>query len=204
MSVNLFDGFQNRITGEAFRCLSYNEEAFVFEWIVQPKGYIPFEHIHLNQDEIFHIKKGEIKMIMNGKVHIGRAGDTIVVPKGTRHIACNNKPEILCCVVGYQPGLDNYTFFQCFAGLTIDQDTDKTGQINIPKMLYFTKKMKAQCITRPTSIPAPVFNFALNFFFIVGRLLGWHKLFRMYTENVKIYSHAHSGNKSSIVRSKTT
>lgn len=190
MSVNLFKGFHNKIAGESFRCLSFDEKAFVFEWNVQPEGYVPFEHIHLNQEEVFHIEQGEIRLTIDGKDHIGRAGDTITVPRGKRHIARNNKPDLLSCIVEYKPGLDTYTFFQCFAGLTIDQDTDKKGKINIAKMLYFTKKMKAQCITRPTSIPAPIFYLAVNACFIAGRLLGWNKLFEKYTKSGKVRSSA--------------
>ena len=181
MPVNLYEGFTNRIAGETFRCLSFSKEAFSFEWIVQPNGYVPFEHIHLKQDEVFHIKKGEMKMVIGGKEYIVGEHQRITVPKGARHIAYNNKPTLLHCVVEYVPGLDNYKFFQCFGGLTIDRDTTKNGTVNMPKMLYFSKKMKAQCTTRPTSIPRPFFYLALNLFFIVGTMLGWSKLFTKYT-----------------------
>ena len=181
MAVNLYDGFKNDISGESFRCLSFDQKALVLHWEVQPDGYVPFEHIHLNQDEIFHIKHGEIKIILDGKERIGRAGDTIKVPMGKAHIASNNRKEVLSCVVEYKPGLDNYTFFQCFAGLTLDKDTDRKGQINIAKMLYFTRKMGAQCLTRPTSIPAPIFRLAIHACYLVGLVLGWKKLFIKYT-----------------------
>ncbi len=189
MAVNLYDGFTNHITGESFRCITYDESAFVFEWTVQPDGYIPFEHIHLNQEEVFHIKEGELKISIDGETYIGKAGDTITVPKGKRHIAINNKPDTLHCVVTYKPGLDNYTFFQCFGGLTIDKDMDKKGEINIPKMLYFSKKMKAQCVTRPTSIPAPLFTLASNLFYLAGILFGWNKFFKKYTGPGIIHRH---------------
>jgi hypothetical protein len=65
--------------------------------------------------------------------------------------------------------------------LTTDGDTTKNGTVNIPKMLYFTRKMKARCITRPTNIPAPIFYLAMNFFFIVGSFSGWNKQFEKYT-----------------------
>ncbi len=181
MAVDLYNGFTNEIAGETFTCTSFNEDAFVIDWIVQPKGYVPFEHIHHRQDEIFHIRSGEMRILIEGKEHIAKAGESITVPKGKRHIAFNNQPEILHCVVEYKPGLDNYKFFQCFGGLTIDKDIDKKGQINIPKMCYFTKKMKAQCITRPTSIPAPVFKLVINMFYGVGSVLGWKKLYTKYT-----------------------
>jgi hypothetical protein len=66
MAVTLYDGFTNKITGETFRCISFDRYAFRFDWIVEPKGYMPFEHIHLKQDEIFYVKKGELR-ILSGK-----------------------------------------------------------------------------------------------------------------------------------------
>src|SRR3990170_7783264 len=111
MAVNLYDGFRNDISGESFRCLSFSKEALVLEWEVQPNGYVPFEHIHLNQDEIFYIKHGELKLIIDGKERIGRAGDTITVPRGKAHIAFNNQAEVLSCILEYKPGLDNFMFF---------------------------------------------------------------------------------------------
>lgn len=185
MAINLYHGFSNPVSGESFRCLSYNEKAFVFEFSVKPNGAVPFEHIHLHQEEIFSVTAGEVRLVIDGKEHIGKAGDAIVVPKGSRHIAYNDKSETLTCIVEYRPGLDNYTFFQCFAGLTIDRDYNEKGEINIPKMLYFTRKMNAQCITRPSSIPAPVFYLAIQLCFGIGTLLGWGKLFDRYTSDLK-------------------
>jgi quercetin dioxygenase-like cupin family protein len=181
MAIDLFKGFSNPVTGERFRCLSFSRDAFVCEFIVLPKGGVPFEHIHLNQDEIFHVVSGEILLVIDGVEKIGKTGDTIVVPKGKSHIAYNNSSDTLRCIVEYRPGLDNYMFFQCFAGLTIAGDYDKKGQINIPKMLYFTKLMRAQCISRPTSIPAPVFRLALEVCYVVGGLRGWKRFFEEYT-----------------------
>jgi mannose-6-phosphate isomerase-like protein (cupin superfamily) len=117
MSVNLYDGFTNKIAGETFRCTSFNKDAFSFDWIVQPGGYVPFEHIHLNQDEIFYIKKGELRIIIDDKEFILGEGQRIRVPKGQRHIAYNNKGTQLHCEVQYRPGLDTYKFFQCSGDL---------------------------------------------------------------------------------------
>jgi len=181
MAVNLYNGFKNEITGETFRCRSYSEDLFSFDWIVQPGGYVPFEHIHLYQDETFHIQSGEMKILIGNDEYICGPGETVTVPKGKSHIACNNKPEMLVCRVEYKPGLDNYKFFQCFGGLTLDKDMNKRGQINIPKMLYFTSKMNARCVTRSTSIPVPVFKFALSACYVIGTFLGWKKLYKKYT-----------------------
>jgi mannose-6-phosphate isomerase-like protein (cupin superfamily) len=127
MAVDVFQGFTNPITGESFRCLSFDERAYVMEWTVQPVGYVPFEHIHLRQDEVFHVQQGEVQLIVDGKEAIARAGETATVPKGSRHVAFNNKDEVLKCVVEYVPGLDMLKLYQCMGGLTIDKDFDARG-----------------------------------------------------------------------------
>ena len=57
MAVDLDTPCVNPVTGETFQTLSHDPGAFVMQWTVLPGGYVPFEHIHLKQDEIFHIKK---------------------------------------------------------------------------------------------------------------------------------------------------
>ena len=181
--LSLYEGFINAVSGETFRCISYDQDAFIFEWMVQPNGYVPFEHIHLHQDEVFRIKKGEARIVIEGKEIIAKTGDTVRVPKGKAHIAFNNTQGLLECVVSYEPGLDTFKFFQCFGGLTVDGDMDKKGQINIPKMLYFGQRMKARCLARPTSIPAPIFRLANAVCHLAGMLLGWEKDYQRYTRH---------------------
>jgi mannose-6-phosphate isomerase-like protein (cupin superfamily) len=182
MATAIYQPCANPISGETFKAISFDKDAFVMEWTVQPKGYVAFEHIHLNQDEIFHIKKGEIKIVINGKVFIAGQGETITVPKGMAHIAYNNNEQVLDCVVEYKPGLDHDIFMQCFCGLVSDQLIDAKGAIDIPRMGYFLKRMKAKCMTRPTAIPAPAFSMALRFFYLRGVLSGWEKLYKKYVE----------------------
>ena len=181
MPVNIYEPITNPISGETFKALSFSKDAFVMQWTVEPEGYVPFEHIHVKQEEIFHVKKGEIKIIMNGREYIAGEGETITVPQGVAHIASNNNGEILDCIVEYKPGLDHDKFMQCLCGLTIDHLIDSRGGIDIPRMGYCLMQMKAQCMARPTNIPAPLFNIALRFFYVRGMLSGWKKLYTKYT-----------------------
>jgi quercetin dioxygenase-like cupin family protein len=182
MAIDLYQPFTNPVTKETFRCLACTEEAYVMEWIVQPEGYVPFEHIHLSQDEIFHVKQGEIRVVINRKEQLGTSGQTVTVPRGVRHIAYNNTRQVLLCVVEYKPGLDISKSFQCFGGLTCDLDIDRRYGINIPKMMYFMKKMNAKALARPTSVPAPIFSLLMNTFYMFGELAGWERLYKKYTE----------------------
>jgi quercetin dioxygenase-like cupin family protein len=181
MPVNIYEPCVNPISAETFKAISFSKEAFVMQWTVQPKGYVPFAHVHLKQDEVFQVKKGEIKIVMNGKEHIAREGETIVVPRNVAHIAYNNIGEVLECIVAYKPGLDHDKFMQCLCGLTNDKLFDLRGGVDIPKMGYCLMRMKAQCMARPTNIPAPLFNIALRFFYLRGALSGWKKLYDKYT-----------------------
>jgi quercetin dioxygenase-like cupin family protein len=182
MAIDLYQPFTNPVTKETFRCLSCTEEAYVMEWIVQPQGYVPFEHIHVSQDEIFHVRQGEIRVVVDRREQIGRAGETVTVPRGTQHIAFNNTSETLVCVVEYKPGLDISKSFQCFGGLTCDGDISGRYGINIPKMMYFMKRMNLQAVARPSNLPGPVFEALRNIFYLYGSLAGWESLYRKYTE----------------------
>ncbi|TND03689.1 MAG: Cupin 2 barrel domain-containing protein [Bacteroidetes bacterium] len=181
MATNIYEPCTNPISGETFRAISFDKDAFVMQWTVQPEGYVPFEHVHLNQDEIFHVKKGEMRVVIAGKEQIAKAGESITIPKRVVHVAYNNKAEVLDCIVEYKPGLDHDVFMQCLCGLTNDGLNDKKGGISIPRMGYFLARMNAKCMARPTEIPAPLFNIALRFFYLRGVLSGWSRLFEKYT-----------------------
>jgi quercetin dioxygenase-like cupin family protein len=182
MAINLYQTFTNPVSKESFRCIAYNADGYTMEWIVQAYGYVPFEHVHLAQDEIFYVKKGQLRLRIDGSEKIVKEGEKITVKKGEKHIAFNNKGEEMICEVEYKPGLDHYKWMQCFAGITLDNYLDKKGGLSIPKAGYCLKKMKAKCITRPTSIPAPVFNLSFKIFYLIGTISGWDKLFKKYTE----------------------
>jgi quercetin dioxygenase-like cupin family protein len=179
--IDLYQPFTNPVTRETFRCISFNEEAFTMEWTVHPGGYVPFEHVHVRQDEIFHVQQGEMRANVNGRPVIVKRGDTVTIPRGTRHIAFNDRPEALICIVDYKPGLDHYLTMQCFAGLTLDCDFDKRGLVNVPKILYMLKKANAQSLTRPAFTPQWLYQFGMNIFFAAGSVLKWESLYQKYT-----------------------
>jgi len=181
MAVDLYKPFTNPITKETFRCISSTPQAYIMEWTVEPGGYVPFEHVHVNQDEIFHVESGEMRAKVDGHTLIGKVGDMLTAPRGVKHIAFNDKAEKLVCTVEYKPGLDHYTTMQCFAGLTIDGDIDRRGLVNIPKILYLLKRADALSLPRPAFTPQIVFRLGMSVFYGVGSVLGWESLYKKYT-----------------------
>lgn len=181
MAVNPYETFHNAVSGESFRCISSIDEAYIAEWIVQPSGFVPFAHTHPTQDEVFHVREGEMRVLVNGREQIVRAGQTVIVPKGAKHRASNNSNGLLVCTLEYRPGLDSYKTFQCFGGLCIDGDMTPGGIPHPLKMLYFLSKMKAQALVIPSYTPTPLFLLGMKIFLVVGTLLGWEKLYKKYT-----------------------
>jgi len=181
MSIDLYKPFTNPITKETFRCISSTPEAYTMEWTVHPGGYVPFEHVHVAQDEIFHVQRGEIRARVNGQTLFGKPGDSLIVPRGVRHIAYNDRDEELVCIVDYKPGLDHYTTMQCFAGLTLDGLIDGRGMVNIPKIMYMLKKAEILSLPRPAFAPDFAFRMGMNMFYIIGSMMGWESLYRKYT-----------------------
>jgi quercetin dioxygenase-like cupin family protein len=181
MAIDLYQPFTNPVTRETFRCISSTEEAFIMEWTVHPGGYVPFEHVHVNQVEIFHIQNGEMRVKIKGVAQLGKVGDTLTIPRGTRHIAFNDGKEPLVCIVEYKPGLDHYKTMQCFAGLTLDCDYDKRGLVNIAKIMFMLKKVNAMSLTRPAFAPDWLFRLGMSTFFAVGSVLKWENIYQKYT-----------------------
>ena len=182
MAIDLYKAFTNPITRETFRCISSTEEAFTMEWTVHPGGYVPFEHVHVNQDEIFHIQQGEMRVKVKGVAQVGTAGEVLTIPHGTPHIAFNDKEEPLVCIVEYKPGLDHYKTMQCFAGLTIDCDYDKRGLVNIGKIMFMLRKVNALSLTRPAFAPDWLFQLGMHTFFMIGSVMKWETFWKKYTE----------------------
>lgn len=181
MPTDIFQPITNHATGETFCCIQADETAYIMEWTVAPKGYVPFEHIHLVQDEVFKVQEGRVRLVVEGKTHIVGPGENITVPKGSSHIAYNDGSDVLRCIVEYRPGLDFAHFQRCFLGLIQDRDYDSHGTPTTPKVGFFIRRGGIRALTRPTNIPPVAYGIGLSMFYLMGRLQGWEKLYRKYT-----------------------
>lgn len=50
-----------------------------------PHGESPPLHVHRNEDEIFHILEGSMRIHIDGAERIAQAGETVLAPKGVPH-----------------------------------------------------------------------------------------------------------------------
>lgn len=70
------------------------------DWIhlkvsMSPRAAGPPEHIHENFDEYFVVEKGTASILINGKKRTLKAGEHLVIPKGTPHKPFNETDDIV-------------------------------------------------------------------------------------------------------------
>lgn len=78
----------NPVTGERATFVETSEETggarTVIDLEVAPAGGVP-KHRHTNHDERIEVLEGEIEVVIEGKAHLLRAGEHIVIPRGKAH-----------------------------------------------------------------------------------------------------------------------
>ncbi len=77
-----------------------------------PRSPFPPTHYHPDQDEHFEIEHGEMLFVVDGTEHVLGVGDTIEIPRGTRHKAKNaSKTDSAVVYWVTRPALRTTAFF---------------------------------------------------------------------------------------------
>ena len=138
-------------SGERVRLIYGENGEFRVDYRLSPGGYIPFEHYHSEQAEIFKIIKGHFELSINGVKHEGRAGETLVVPAGANHIGHNLADEEVQIIVTFDPLLDADELFARYWQICDEGHTDKFGRPNLLLLLKATADLKSK--TYPAHAP---------------------------------------------------
>ena len=87
------DVIENPVTGQRLIFLTTSAESdgelFAAEGIFSPGGFAGVPHVHPYQDERFEVLAGAAAFDIDGAHHVLGAGDTIDVPRGTKHTFAN-------------------------------------------------------------------------------------------------------------------
>jgi quercetin dioxygenase-like cupin family protein len=119
---------------------------------VGPGGYAAAEHIHPFQEERFEIKKGVVRLRVNGAERELLPGDVAVVPAGTPHVWSNGGDDELHMLLRFTPALNTEEFFQSYFGLVAAGKSNAKGMITNPLQLAVLMEVFSDFIV-PTSPP---------------------------------------------------
>jgi len=120
-------------TGETIRVLESTRDLFRMELTIAPRGEIAGSHLHPNQHQTFEIVSGKLVCRAQGREHVLKPGDTLVLPPGVVHTQGNPFDEPVVAIETYRPGLRIHEFFEAFFSLGARGLTDNKGA---PTPLY--------------------------------------------------------------------
>jgi len=124
------EGVYNPATGERnFFELTADDSAgelLRFGWELDPGGRVPL-HIHPNQEETFHIHEGHVQFTLGWKHLSSGPGESVTVPRATRHRFVNTTETLARATVELRPALNFQNFLETFAALARDGKTTRRG-----------------------------------------------------------------------------
>ena len=83
-----------------------------FKCIVQAKSRTPMTHYHENFDEIVQCLKGVVTVMIDGKAHQLKPGETVTIPKGAVHQIVNKTNDTIEFLCEIRPGIFGYDYFR--------------------------------------------------------------------------------------------
>lgn len=171
---------ENRFFGSEVEGFSQEIKKVENDWVycrleMQAFAAGPPVHIHEHFDEMFQVEKGQATMIINGEKKIVKAGESILVPRGTPHKPCNETNEVVIMndATNQIPSMPTSFAY----GLTILYPAmDKIGDVKSPKNLLPLAAQGNGFDTWTSDAPIPVQKAIRWLLGPTARLLGYGKV----------------------------
>lgn len=169
------DVIENPVTGQRliFRVTSSDSDGALFaaEGIFSPGGFAGVPHVHPDQDERFEVLAGDSAFDIDGARHVLGAGDTIDVPRGTRHTFANAGADEMRVRFEFRPALTStdrfYELYFAFA------QQDRVNAKGMPGLLDIATVWPVTSEHAVLATPRPVIQHAM--FRVLGpvaRIIG--------------------------------
>jgi mannose-6-phosphate isomerase-like protein (cupin superfamily) len=159
------------------KIIKIEQQNIFIQLTMQPMAAGPPMHIHETFDEYFVVKSGIAGIIVNGKKQYLKAGESILINKGTPHKIFNETQET---VVIEDAEFSKPTMSYDFAcGLTqLYPAMDKISDINSPKVLLQLAAQGNQFDTWLADVPLPAQKTIRWLLGPTARMLGYGNVYR--------------------------
>lgn len=171
--------YHNRRSGESVRFTEMNEARVAFEWRLRPGGFIPFEHWHADQEEVFEVRKGRLELSLSGSPVLVEPGDTVRVPMGVDHAGDNRASGETVVDVAWEPGLDASVGGLVYWGLVDDGFVHNDGRPHLLKVAVLTSHLIARSC--PSKVPAWAYELSRTHLAGLRARPQYQELYRRYT-----------------------
>lgn len=171
---------ENRFFGSSVEGLSQEIKKVEDGWVygrleMQAFAAGPPVHIHEHFDELFMVEKGAATMVVNGEKKIVKAGERVLIPRGTPHKPCNETDEVVILndatnQIPSMPVDFAYGLAMLYPAM------DKIGDVKSPKNLLQLAAQGNDFDTWASDVPIPVQKAVRWLLGPTARLLGYGKI----------------------------
>ena len=145
----------------------------------KPGGNPPPVHYHPSQGERFEVVSGEILTHVDGVERTYAAGESFVLPPGSRHSMHNAGSEEAHVIWQTRPALKTEALFETFWGLARDGKTNTKG---VPNLLHAAVLMREyQDEFRLTQPPFAIQKVFIGMLAPIGTLFGYKGRYLVYS-----------------------
>ena len=156
-----------------------NGELVEVDAYYEPGGNPPFLHYHPRQEERFEVVSGELFTHVDGVERTYGAGETFVLPPGSRHSMHNAGNEEVHVIWQPRPALKTETFFETMWCLARDGKTNKKG---VPNLLHVAVLMREyQDEFRLAQLPFAIQKLLFGLLAPIGGFLGYRGRYPEYS-----------------------
>lgn len=151
--------FINEKTGEGVRFFITESGRPYFDYITEPKGFVPFAHEH-SETERFFVYQGKLRMILDGEVQYAGSDTTVDVLAGTVHKAYNDSSEQVRVLVSFpDAGIETWlNYYYEFFKTCNEGNLDEHGNPCMLEVLVRTAEFDLN--TYPEGLPHQVVDVA--------------------------------------------
>jgi quercetin dioxygenase-like cupin family protein len=153
----------NPISGERFTfrktAADTDGEVLVVDLELSPEGHVPGAHVHPLQEERFEVMEGTMKFRKGWRTIKARAGDKVVVPRGTVHRFKNAGHSPAQVRVEVRPALRMEELFESAVALAREGRTSASGMPYPLDLALFMREFEAE--VRAPFAPAPLARMAM-------------------------------------------
>ncbi|MBS4060034.1 MAG: cupin domain-containing protein [Bacteroidetes bacterium] len=155
-----------------------NGERVTMKAIINSKGQLVPNHLHVFQDETFEVISGKLTIFFDGQTKKLSAGDKITLPKNIPHNHYNNEDAAVTYIHSVTPALDFDYLIENLVGLAADGKS-KNGKFGLVQELVTLKYLDSKSYL--ADIPIGVQNVLMNTIAPIGRLFGYRAIYKKYS-----------------------
>ncbi len=156
-----------------------NGELVEVDAFFKPGGNPPPVHYHPSQEERFEVVSGELFTHVDGVERTYGAGETFILPPGSRHSMHNTGSEEAHVIWQTRPALKTEVLFETMWGLARDGKTNEKG---VPNLLHAVVLMREyEDEFRVTQPPFAIQKVLFGLLAPIGRLWGYRGRYPEYS-----------------------